>query len=298
MAVPKERQVDLRIMLPDHTPTTISIPEFSRTPDVFRALMEKLSMSNSTAKYLALFERMEHDFDRKLQSNEFPHQIFVKKYSSASSSQTCLYLRKWLFTRAHEAVAISDDPTLELFYHQAVEDVSKGKIPVGGQLGQLKTLSSQGKKQQYLDLVSSLPNYNDIVFPHCPCDARKTGHVILTLSLTHLRMKACSTEGVTEAQEHTFTWDMVSNYEADLEEQAFTFQYSREGKEARWVKVFSPFYRYMEECVDRINEELLWKQPEVALQAETARQGKTSSKKAVSSSSSRSKAVDITNDDL
>ena len=86
--------------------------------------------------------------DRKLQSNEFPHQIFVKKYSSASSSQTCLYLRKWLFTRAHEAVAISDDPTLELFYHQAVEDVSKGKIPVGGQLGQLKTLSSQGKKQQ------------------------------------------------------------------------------------------------------------------------------------------------------
>ena len=151
---------------------------------------------------------------------------------------------------------------------------------------------------QYLDLVSSLPNYNDIVFPHCPCDARKTGHVILTLSLTHLRMKACSTEGVTEvpsppplpsppllyppsssqAQEHTFTWDMVSNYEADLEEQAFTFQYSREGKEARWVKVFSPFvsslpvcvgvwsvcaclqYRYMEECVDRINEELLWKQ--------------------------------------
>ena len=62
VAVPKERQVDLRIMLPDHTPTTISIPEFSRTPDVFRALMEKLSMNNSTAKYLALFERMEHDF--------------------------------------------------------------------------------------------------------------------------------------------------------------------------------------------------------------------------------------------
>jgi len=46
---------------------------------------------------------------------------------------------------------------------------------------------------------------------------------------------------VTVAQEHTFTWDMISNYEADLEEQAFTFQFNREGKEPRWVKIFSPF---------------------------------------------------------
>ncbi len=47
--------------------------------------------------------------------------------------------------------------------------------------------------------------------------------------------------GVLESQEHVFTWSMVSNYEADLEEAAFTFQYAREGKEPRWVKVFSPY---------------------------------------------------------
>ena len=34
---------------------------------------------------------------------------------------------------------------------------------------------------------------------------------------------------------------MVNSYEADMEEEAFTFLYSREGKEPRWVKVYSPY---------------------------------------------------------
>ena len=80
-----------------------------------------------------------------------------------------------------------------------------------------------------------------MTFPHCKCDARKVGHVIVTIGLSSLKLKACSTEGELESQEHTFTWDMVSNYEADLEEQAFTFQYAKEGKEPRWVKVYSSY---------------------------------------------------------
>ena len=123
------------------------------------------------------------------------------------------------------------------------------------------------------------------------------GHVIVTICLSNLKLKACTVEGELESQEHTFTWDMISNYEADLEEQAFTFQYAKEGKEPRWVRVYSPHvsllnavscfllvylsvsplsppsfthsiilslpqFRYMEQCVDRINEEILWKQPD------------------------------------
>lgn len=34
---------------------------------------------------------------------------------------------------------------------------------------------------------------------------------------------------------------MISNYEADLEEEAFTFQYTREGRDPSWVKVFTPY---------------------------------------------------------
>ena len=93
---------------------------------------------------------------------------------------------------------------------------------------------------QYLDLVRSSPDYNSITFPHCKCDARKVGHVIVTISLSNLKLKACSIDGELESQEHTFTWDIISNYEADLEEQAFTFQYTKHGKEPRWVRIYSP----------------------------------------------------------
>ena len=80
-----------------------------------------------------------------------------------------------------------------------------------------------------------------------------------------------------QAQEHSFKWNMISQYEADMEEQAFTFLVQREGKDPRWIRIYSPYVRnsltylllcyclsdlqflYMERCVDRINEELLWK---------------------------------------
>ena len=71
---------------------------------------------------------------------------------------------------------------------------------------------------------------------------------------------------------------MVNKYEADVEEQAFTFQYTREGKEPRWIRVYSSHvssffnlfyfisynctnqqYLYMERCVERVKDELKWK---------------------------------------
>ena len=104
----------------------------------------------------------------------------------------------------------------------------------------LRLLPSHTHTHQYLDLVRSFTDYNSVTFPHCKCDARKVGHVIVTICLSNLKLKACTVEGELESQEHTFTWDMISNYEADLEEQAFTFQYAKGGKEPRWVRVYSP----------------------------------------------------------
>lgn len=258
-AVPQEKKVNLRVTLPDHTVATVTINEHARTPEVFELVAKKAGLSSDTKKYFGLFERKPSGFDRKLQSTEFPHQLNVHKHSSGDS---CIYLRKWLFSKAHEVAADTDSAVLNFFYNQAADDVSKGKISADDELAKLKSLKSQSKKQEFLNLARSLPDYNSIKFPHCACDARKVGHVIVTISLETLKLKACSTEGVPESQEHVFTWSMVSNYEADLEEEAFTFQYTREGKEPRWVKVFSPYYRYMEQCVDRINQEILWKKPD------------------------------------
>ena len=53
---------------------------------------------------------------------------------------------------------------------------------------------------QYLDLARSLPDYTAIVFPHCACDARKTGNVIVTISPKSLRLRACTTDGTPEVR--------------------------------------------------------------------------------------------------
>lgn len=287
-----EKQVELRVVLPDRSTVTVTIQEFWRTPEVYQAVAQKVNLSKEATKFFNLFQRMEHDFDRRLQDNEFPHQLYLQKYSAGG--QSCILLRKWLFSRAQEVLANSDAVAVNLLYHQAVEDISKGKIQAGEHMPQLRMLKAQNKQQQYLDLARSLPDYGAIEFPHCSCDARKAGHVIVTIALKHLRLKACSTEGTPESQEHLFTWDMISNYEADLEEQAFTFRYSRDGREPRWVRVYSPHYRYMEQCVDRINEELLWKQPEG-----TELQDVTPTHSAAQSTAKSSrKIVSISNEDL
>ena len=45
-----------------------------------------------------------------------------------------------------------------------------------------------------------------------------------------------------QTQSPSFSWDQITSYEADLEESTFTFLYGRgDGKEPRWVKVFSPY---------------------------------------------------------
>ncbi len=48
---------------------------------------------------------------------------------------------------------------------------------------------------QYLDLVQTLSDYSIIQFPHCACDARKAGHVMVTIGLDSLKLKACTKEG-------------------------------------------------------------------------------------------------------
>ena len=121
-------------------------------------------------------------------------------------------------------LASSDPVALNLFYQQAVDDIGKGKVPCGDKLPELKSFKAQGKKKevcvcvcacvcvcerclslplsllpsQFLDLARSLPGYHTVVFPHCECDARKVGHVKLSISHHQLVLQACSTEGLEE----------------------------------------------------------------------------------------------------
>lgn len=48
---------------------------------------------------------------------------------------------------------------------------------------------------QFLDVARTLEGYGTVVFPHCACDARKSGHVIVSISLNSFRLQACSDQG-------------------------------------------------------------------------------------------------------
>ena len=45
-------------------------------------------------------------------------------------------------------MASSDPVAFNLFYHQAVDDIGKGKIPCGDNLTELRSLKTQGKKKE------------------------------------------------------------------------------------------------------------------------------------------------------
>ena len=52
--------------------------------------------------------------DRKLQSSEFPHNIYIQNYSTATS--TCITLRRWLFSPGLEAVLNADEQAINFLF--------------------------------------------------------------------------------------------------------------------------------------------------------------------------------------
>ena len=53
---------------------------------------------SSTAVHLSYQLILFLILERKLEKNEFPHNLYIRSYSA--SSTTCLALRKWIFTLA------------------------------------------------------------------------------------------------------------------------------------------------------------------------------------------------------
>lgn len=249
-------KVELRVSLPDDSVTTVAVLKSERTDVVFEALVEKLNLGQENWSNFALFEIMEDGFERKLEKNEFPHTVYIRSYSALSS--TSLALRKWNFTLAREAEMVNDEIALNLLYSQAVSEVRRRKLLPGKKVQQLRELQSMNKKKEYLDVARALEGYGTEVFPHCPCDARKSGHVIVSISIESFRLQACSDQGERQDQEHTFNWEELSQWEADQEAMAFCFEYTKEGRKPRWVKVYSEYFFYMNACVDRIIQEIEW----------------------------------------
>lgn len=87
---------------------------------------------------------------------------------------------------------------------------------------QLKALQDQTRAVEYLKLARELPGYGEVVFPHCACDSRKEGHVIVSVGSVEIKLQACREDGTPESQVISLRWDSVRQWEVDEEGELIT----------------------------------------------------------------------------
>ncbi|XP_073978473.1 sorting nexin 27 isoform X2 [Rhodnius prolixus] len=247
--------VDLKILLPDRDIVTVTVRKNSTANEVYFIVVERINISSNAAKHFYLFEIVEYNFERKLQPSEYPHSLYIQNYSTSSS--TCLCIRRWIFSPAIE-LKLTEDLVLLYLFWLAVDAVDRNHVLPNERLYQLKALQDSSRKQEYLNLVRELPGYGEVVFPHCGCDSRKEGHVIAAVGYNAFKLHACKSDGTLESQVVEFPWSSIKQWEVDEESMAFSFQYQKGDKNTRWVKILTPYFTFMFDCFERIQEERKW----------------------------------------
>ena len=245
--------VELKVLLPDRRICVVTIRRNDTTDQVYEAVVVKMNMSDKAACCFYLFETVEYNFDRKLQPAEFPHNIYIQNYSTATA--TCITLRKWVFTLTQESFLNSDDLAITFLFWEALDKVNTGQIKADDKLYELKSLQESNKKVEYLKITRHLDGYGEVMFPHCACDSRKDGHVIAIAGSSCFKLQACKTDGTLESQCIEFQWEDIKGYDIEEEGMTFSFEYERPGKKSRVVQILTPYYVYMKDCFDRIHEE-------------------------------------------
>jgi len=119
-------------------------------------------------------------------------------------------------------------------------------------------LQEVGKMAGYLATARDMEGYGGIVFPHCASDARKEGHVVPIVTFDAFRLQACQEDGTLQDQVIEFAWDTITRFELEEEGMAFMFQYRRQGKPDRWVRILTHFFVFLFECFEKIQEEIGW----------------------------------------
>ncbi|XP_070204993.1 sorting nexin-27-like [Littorina saxatilis] len=248
-------EVELKVLLPDRSICVVTVHRSDNADNVYKAVAAKIGLEDA-ADYFYLFETVEYNFERRLQPHELPHNIYIQNYSTATA--TCLMLKRWLYSLTREATLNSNERAVAFLFWLAVEDVNRGMLKAADKLYELKALKEQEKVLEYLKIVRHMDGYGEVMFPHCACDSRRDGHVIAIIGLQSFKLQACKDDGTAEAQVIEFAWKDVKSYEIDEEGMSFNFEYDRPGKKPRIVKIFTPYFYYMNDCFDRIYEELEW----------------------------------------
>lgn len=248
--------VDMKVMLPDRSTIVIKTKKNSTTVQVYQSVIQAINLSREAAPYFALFEIVEYYFERMLRPDEFPHNLYIQNYSTATP--TCLLLRKWLFTLEREIQLSSMYELAEsFFFHQAVEDINKGQIKPRNKLYELKALQDWNKRREYLKLARTLSDYSAIHFPHCECRAFRDGHVVPVVSIKNFKLVTYTEDDRSSPDTMQFEWSDIKEYEVDEEAMSFIFNHVTPTKQ-KAIQIVTPYYVFMFDCFQRIREELTW----------------------------------------
>lgn len=252
--------IDMKVMLPDRSTIVIKTKKNSTTSQVYQQVLQAVNLSPEAAPYFALFEIVEYYFERMLRPDEFPHNLYIQNYSTATP--TCLMLRKWLFTLSREMqLSLMDSLAESFLYHQAVEDINKGQIKPRNKLYELKALQDWNKRREYLNLARTLEDYSAIRFPHCECRLFRDGHVVPVISINDLKFVAhqenSERNNANEPVVMRFNWNDIKEFEIDEEAMSFIFNHVTPTKQ-QTLQLVTPYYVFMFDCFQRVKEELTW----------------------------------------
>jgi len=310
--------VDMKIMLPDRSTIVIKTKKNSTTVQVYEQVIQAINLSREAAPYFAIFEIVEYYFERMLRPDEFPHNLYIQNYSTATP--TCLLLRKWLFTLQREIQLSSLDSLAEMFFfHQAVEDINKELIKSKNKLYELKALQDWNKKGEYLKLARTLEGYCAIQFPPCECRSIRDGRVVPIISInnfklvTHDENTESNTTGVSSLHVNgrsstggsanlghnkagtnvmVFNWNDIKEFEIDEDAISFVFNHVTPNSQ-RTIQIVTPYFVFMYDCFHRVKMELTWPENAASVVVTNSRKLKDGSMKTLENSASQKVVTQI-----
>lgn len=239
---------DIKVLLPDRSSICVNIPTESYVKQLIEAICDKINISHDNSQYFSVFKSSDADvFEVPLSLSEKPLELHVQNYNESGTLK--FTFKKFIFSSKDENEIAEDPACLNILYQQAVDDLINKTFDTTGKEIELKRTQHISTQREFLEVVQSCPGYNTVSFPHCACDSRKDGHVILSISFQKISIQACLLTGEKQDQIKNFTWATVSDYGSDGE--IFHFTISKSNSE-RKISLTTPFADFMSQSFDRI----------------------------------------------
>ena len=244
----------LKVYMKDGTLKTVNVPTVCKTKTVIDAMCEELSIPPESAQHFGLYVISDEGFEELVNADVNPVDMYIQIYNSENRQPIKFVFKKFLFSPKIEDELMESVNVLPVLYQEAI--MMMDKLDISGKEIELNRNQHTSTCREFVKIAQSCPGYNEISFPHCQCDSRQDGHVILTLSAEKISIRACTVDGERQDQVKKFQWSTITDYGIDSENmEEFFFKVNKNGNERKLVLI-SSYSDYMKECFAKILKEV------------------------------------------